>query len=67
MRGDSTPSSDLDLLIDVRAGTSLFDVIRMEDELEELLGLEVEIVTEGGLNRRLRDNIVSEAKSLSVA
>ena len=39
----------------------------MEDELGDLLGLEVEVVTEDGLNGRLRDNILREAKSIGVA
>lgn len=66
-RGDASPHSDLDLLIDVRPGTSLFDLIRMEEALGELLELEVEILTLGALNPWLRKTILGEARPLDAA
>lgn len=38
-RGDDTEASDLDLLIDVPPGTSLFELVRWQNELAELLGV----------------------------
>lgn len=64
-RGTSQPDSDLDLLIEARKGTTLFDLARMEIELEDLLGLSVDVVTVNGLHPELRDEILGEAKVLA--
>lgn len=63
-RGDDRPESDIDLLIDVERGCSLLDVIGLEQELEELLGRRVEVLTVGGLSPHLRQRILDEAASL---
>lgn len=63
-RGDARPDSDLDLLIDAAPGTSLFDLARMERALTDLLGIDVEVVTRGGLHARLRDEVLREARRL---
>lgn len=67
-RGDARPDSDLDLLITTAPGTSLLDLGAMQQELEDLLGVRVDIVTEGGLRHpRLREYILAEAKPLVAA
>lgn len=66
-RGDARPNSDLDLLITVRPGTSLLDVIAIQQDLEDLLGIPVEVLTERGLHPLLRDSILAEAKPLVAA
>ena len=66
-RGDARSDSDLDLLITARPGTSLLDVIAMQQDLEDLLGLKVEVVTEPALHPLLRDDILAEAKPLVAA
>lgn len=44
-KGDDTPESDLDLLVDFGPNTSLYTVVAMEDEIAALLGIEVEVVS----------------------
>lgn len=39
VRGEDRPDSDLDFLVDVESGRTLLDVIALEQDLEELLGL----------------------------
>jgi predicted nucleotidyltransferase/DNA-binding XRE family transcriptional regulator len=51
-RNEDTPDSDIDLLLKLRPGTSLFDMADLMDELTELLGVKVDIVSEGGLKAR---------------
>lgn len=51
-RGDDTPDSDIDLLVDFDQDSSLFDLMRMTRELEELLGHPVDVVSAGGLKDR---------------
>lgn len=59
-RGESRPDSDLDFLVDFAPGSSLFDLMRITDELEELLGCRVDVVSRGGLKER-DTHIVEEA------
>ncbi len=48
-RGEEGPGSDLDFLVEFGRGASLFDLARVEMELEELLGRDVDVVSAGGL------------------
>jgi len=63
-RGDFRPDSDLDLLIKVKPGTSLWDLIGISQALEDLLKIKVEAVTEGELHPYLKDRILAEARPL---
>jgi uncharacterized protein len=63
-RGEADDQSDLDLLVTLRSGTGLWDLIGIANDLEDLLGVKVEVTTENGLHPRLRDRILSEARSL---
>lgn len=63
-RGDETPSSDIDFLVRLEKGRSLFDLVRLYDDIEELLGVSVDIVTEGGVSPYLRDRVLAEAVPL---
>jgi uncharacterized protein len=48
-RGDDTDGSDLDILIEAPPGTTLYDLARIELELESVLGCKVEVLTRGFL------------------
>jgi uncharacterized protein len=63
-RGDDTPTSDLDLLIDLEPNRSLFDLGGLAMDLQNLLGCPVDIVTEKGLKQRIRDRVLQEAINL---
>ena len=63
-RGEAGPDSDLDLLVEMESGRSFLDLVALWQELEELLGRKVDIVTDGGLSPYLQDRIYSEAVSL---
>lgn len=60
-RDQATSDSDLDLLVDMAEGRSLFDLIALSNDLEEVLGVEVDVVTEEGLSPYIRDRILAEA------
>lgn len=53
-RGDDHEGSDLDLLVDFAPDTSLLDIIGIQMELEELLGISVDLVPSTGLKERVR-------------
>lgn len=63
-RGDDRPDSDLDLLVEMEPGRSLLDHVALKQDLEDLLGREVDVVTEQSLHPRLRDRVQREAVSL---
>jgi len=63
-RGEQGPSSDLDLLVDMGEGRSLFDLIALSNDLEESLGIEVDVVTEASLSPYIRDRVLDEAVAL---
>jgi predicted nucleotidyltransferase len=51
-RGDDGPSSDIDFLVEFEADSSLFDLLHISEELEGLLGVQVDVVSSGGLKDR---------------
>jgi uncharacterized protein len=63
-RGVSDESSDVDLLVEMEPGRSLFDMGGLLIDLERLLGRRVDIVTEKGLRPHVRDQAVREAVPL---
>lgn len=63
-RGEASGSSDLDLLVDMSKGRTLLDLVALSDELEDVLGIEVDVLTEGSLSPYLRERILSEAVAL---
>lgn len=63
-RGEDTPLSDIDFLVDLETGRSLLDIGGALIQLEQLLGCKVDIVTERGLHWYLREKILKEAQSL---
>jgi len=54
-RGENGPDSDIDILVtfDPEARVSLFDHMEMIYELEDILGVDVDLVTEGTLLPRI--------------
>jgi predicted nucleotidyltransferase len=60
-RGDAGPSSDVDLLVEAGSVTSSWFPAGLILDLEDLLGCRVEVVTERGLNREIRDYVLREA------
>ena len=63
-RGTARPDSDLDLLIDLDPSRDLLDVVAIKQDLEELLGRHVHVVTEAAINQRIRDAVLKDAVPL---
>ncbi len=61
LHGNDRDGSDLDLLVDTLPGTTLFDLGGLQLELEELLGVHVDLLTPGDLPRKFRDRVLAEA------
>ena len=63
-RGEDTEDSDLDLLVDSLPGTTLFNLIRLQLDLEGRLGLKVDVLTPEGLSKYIKASVLSEARLL---
>jgi predicted nucleotidyltransferase len=59
-RGEQTPESDVDLLVEFDGVVTYFEVLALEDELRALLGVRVDLATPGALKRFIGERIRSE-------
>lgn len=64
LHGTDKDDKDLDLLVDALPGVTLFDLGELQVELEELLGVNVDLLTPGDLPQKFRDQVVGEARSV---
>jgi hypothetical protein len=63
-RGEADSNSDVDFLVEMEPGRSLLDLGGLLMDLQELLGCNVDLVTEKGLRERIRERVLKEAISL---
>lgn len=61
LRGDDHEGSDLDILIDPTAETTLFDIGAIQHELLQLLGVPVDVLTPNALPDKFRAQVIAEA------
>lgn len=64
LQGTDSDSSDLDLLVNPLPGTTLFDLGGLQVELEDMLGLRVDLLTPGDLPAKFRQQVLSQAQPL---
>lgn len=65
-RGDFTPSSDLDLLVDLEPGRSYFDLGGLQYELEQTSGKKVDVVLKSTLRKRIKPYVNREKVDLEL-
>ena len=63
VRGEAGPTSDVDFVVDVQPWVGL-EFLGLWDELEDLLGRKVDLITEQSLKPRIRERILREAVAL---
>ena len=63
-RDEFGPESDIDVIVTLESGRSLLDLIAIKQDLEDLLGREVHIVTEKSLSPYIKENVRKEAVNL---
>lgn len=63
-RGEADAKSDVDFLVEMEPGRSLFDLGGLLMELQDLLDCPVDIVTDKGLRDRIREQVLTEAVPL---
>ncbi|WP_158735809.1 nucleotidyltransferase family protein [Alteribacillus sp. YIM 98480] len=63
-RSEDGSASDLDLLVDFEEGRSLFDLIRFKQDMEDLLKIKVDVVTENSIHWRIKEDVLNGAIQL---
>ena len=61
-RGEATPQSDVDLLVEFGERKSLLDVVRLQRELSAAVGRKVDLLTRDAISPYLRERILSEVQ-----
>jgi uncharacterized protein len=64
LTGMDDDESDLDLLVDATDKTTLFTLVGLEQEAEQLLGVHVSVLTPGFLSPKFRDRVLQQAQPL---
>jgi uncharacterized protein len=64
-RGDNKKDSDIDILVEFKKIPSLLTLIKLENDLTEILGIKVDLVTTGALkNKRIKKSIKKDLISI---
>jgi uncharacterized protein len=67
-RGEDGPDSDVDLLYVLKPGVRLgFDLFGLEDDLAEVFGRKVDLVSRRAINKYLREQVLADARELYAA
>ena len=61
LSGEDTEFSDLDLLVDTTEQTTLYDIAKIQNQLQKLLNVSVDVLTPKGRPERFRAKILREA------
>ncbi len=64
VRDEGTSASDLDLLVEMKPGRSLWDLIGFNQDLEDVLAIHVDVLTDDGLSPYQHDDILRQAVQL---
>jgi predicted nucleotidyltransferase len=64
LRGEDTEDSDLDILVDPAPRASLLDMEQLQSEIEQVVGVKVDLRTPGEINLKFRSRVLGEAASL---
>jgi uncharacterized protein len=60
-RREVAAGSDVDLLVEMESGRSLLDLVSLWQDLETLLGTQVDVLSDRGVSPHLRERILAEA------
>ncbi|MAS38108.1 MAG: nucleotidyltransferase [Anaerolineaceae bacterium] len=63
-RGDAGPDSDVDLLISFPQNKSMFELVGLWLDIQELIGYEVSLITDGLDDKRFMDSVLQDAVAL---
>lgn len=61
LRSEQSKTSDIDILVDFHGTIDLFEFVKLESFLSEILGIKVDLVMKDTLKPRIKDRILSQA------
>ena len=64
LHGNQKKDSDIDLLINLKSSIGFFELFDIQQDLEKKLGRKVDLATPGGLNKYIKNDVLSEAKKV---
>jgi predicted nucleotidyltransferase len=64
-RGEITPTSDIDFLVEFNRPVGLFEFVRLKMKLEEMFGTQIDLVTPDAIRLEMRKKILEEAVNVS--
>ena len=64
VRGEEKPDSDLDVLVEFVAPPSLFEYVRLQNEISDLLGVSVDLVMKSALKPMIGEQILEEVVAI---
>jgi len=62
VRGEATSDSDLDVIVEFKSRKSLLELVGIEQELEDELGIKVDLLTKASISPYLIEKIEEECK-----
>src|SRR5690625_6255111 len=62
VRNEATQESDLDLLVEFEKNANLFDLIRFKQSIEDLLQINVDVVTEESVHQSFKEEILKRSE-----
>jgi len=57
VRNEMTESSDIDVLVEYSRGTTILDIVKMKQELYDLIGRKIDLVSKNAVRKRIMENI----------
>ena len=63
-RNEMTDNSDIDVLVEYSRGTTIFDIVRMKQELFELIGRKIDLVSKRAVRKRIMENIQTDLQTV---
>ena len=64
LHGEDSEDSDLDILVEPTAGTTLMDLAKIQVELQKVLGVKVDVLTPGALPEKFRQTVQQAAQPI---
>ena len=63
-KGEDGPNSDIDFLVDCKEDCSLFDLIALRDDLQQILHRKIDLVTPDSIHWTIRNMVIGEAQDI---
>ncbi|MBI4646948.1 MAG: nucleotidyltransferase family protein [Bacteroidia bacterium] len=63
-RNEMTDDSDIDILVEYNRGTTLFDIVKMKQELYELTGRKVDLVSKRAIRKKIMEIIQTDLQTV---